>query len=881
MAPSAQSPSRRQRWQAILLALLCSLGFLRESLLPDRALVPYPPELFDVVRAEAIAKGTFDAADAHRGNTGGGDKYLQSLCWDRIMQDRLRAGELPLWTRDIVSGAPFVPQMAQVYEPINLLLLLLPGVGWYGWWFLIHQVLFGFLCYLFLRRLDCGHGGALLGVVAAVLGLWTQCKIHHNVILTAALPLWPMLSGVFDLVRAELTPRRRWRTIAGLSLWSGISWLSGFAVVSLQVTYLTVAFAGVLTWQRPRGQRLRPLVGVGIGLLLGGLLSFAHMIPVLQASMVSARDSSWNPTFLAAHGLEWDHALSLLWPDLLSWPADVFYPDPQNALADATRMPWTQLLLLSEPLSPVTGNPFQSWVETSYAVGTAPLACAVLALFDRARRTQCWFFAAAGLLAFGFATADEPWLSLARFVPGIGSADLRRLLFTTAMALVVLSALGADRLLAAGRRCIVITVLGLIAAASIAALCWLLVHRTDEDFTRGIAELFAADADHHLVQQAQGNVELIVAQMKSAQAAGELAVNWNALFVTGLRGLLVTGALIAALFVLRARWRTAAIVTITAVDLLLTGLGPMQTVPAERVTTAPAVVTPMFAAAAPNGVRPRLGRLAAPTESRIASWYPGNLPGCHGLEDATGYNPLPAARFEEFFEAIEPNRRRQDEASMGRKVNVAFGGAGVGAFHDPASLNHPLCDLFGIRFILTREQAPAGTVLLDRTPPSTGDYRLFERLTVLPRATFVREVDVVTDRQQRLRLLGDRERDVARRIVLEDAGAIVPAALVSAHADVQIVEHRDERVVIAVAADADGYLRLADPYDAGWTATVDGIDAPVLPADHYLRAVYVGPGRHEVVFRYDSLRVRWPRYVSLAALLAVLLLASGWLGRRR
>jgi uncharacterized membrane protein YfhO len=88
-------------------------------------------------------------------------------------------------------------------------------------------------------------------------------------------------------------------------------------------------------------------------------------------------------------------------------------------------------------------------------------------------------------------------------------------------------------------------------------------------------------------------------------------------------------------------------------------------------------------------------------------------------------------------------------------------------------------------------------------------------------------------------------------------------------------------VVVRVDTDADGYLRLADPYDPGWRATIDGEPTAVFAADHYLRAVYVPAGRHEVVFTFDALRVRWPRYASLAALLAMLLWIAGPPWRRR
>jgi hypothetical protein len=874
VAPASESPPARQHLQALLLALVCAVLFLRDGLWPGRALVPFPPEQFDVVRAEATAAGRFDPVDAARGNAAGADKYLQSLCWDRVLHDRLRAGETPRWTRDIAAGVPFVPQMAQVYEPVNLLLLLLPSTEWYGVWYLLHLVLFGWLAWWFLRRLGCHHGSALLGLVAAVLGLWTQCKVHHNVILTAALPLWPMLAAVHALVaegRAGVAGRR---AIGALSLWTGIAWLSGFAVVSLQVSYLVVGFAALLAWQRPRGERLRPLLAVAAGLGLGGVLSLAHMLPVLLASATSSRASGFDPVMLAANGLEWDHALGALWPDLLCWAGDVFHADPGGADRFVTRMPWSQLVLLAQPLHPITQSAFQSWVETSFAVGTAPLACAALAFGDRRHRAAAAFFAGAALLAFGFACADEPFLSLARFVPGLAAADLRRSLFTVAMGLVVLTALGADALLAGARRWPAWLLLAVVAAGALLGLWFAADHADEPSFTAGTAELFVADRDHPVVQQIGGDVQQAIAFVQRSSEPGEWRHNRDHLQATAWRALLAAAAA-AVLLWRRGRGPVLAIaLAATAAELLHAGLGTVQTVPAERVATPPVAMAPVLAAAEPNGVRPRLVRLAAATESRIASWYPGNLPGYHGIEDATGYNPLPSARFERYFTLLEPDRAG--------KVSVAFGGAGVGALHDAASLRHPLADLFGIRFVLTREDVPVGAELVDRTPPGTGGFRVLERTTALPRATFVREVDLVPPGGDLAAVLGRSDRPVRARMVLEDPDAPkpTPAAPADVTSEVTVREHRDERVVVAVRTSHDGYLRLADPYDAGWRATVDGAPTPVFAADHYLRAVFVPAGAHEVVFTYDAPRVLWPERLALLALLVVVGLWFAPLRRR-
>ena len=865
-------PTRRQHLSALALAFLCAVLFLRDGLLPGRALVPHPVELFDVHMAEAIGNGTFDPATAYRGNLGMADKYMQSLCWDRVMQDRFAAAEWPRWTRDIGSGAPFVPQMAQPWQPINLLLLFLPSEQWYGWWYLVHLVLFGYFAWVFLRRLGCRHASALFGLVAAVLGTWTQCKLHHNVILTAALSVWPMLTAVHDLVAAPGAGAVRLRTIGWLALWTGLSWSSGFVVVSLQATWLAMLWSLFLAVRKPRGERLRGLLPVGLGLALGGALATANMLPILMAAEVAARSGVFDLQRLADHGLEWDHALSLCWPDLFSWAADRIYePRPDEPFQCYTHTPWSQLVLFAQPLSPADGSAFQSWVETSFSIGAAGLGCVCLALFDQSRRTVVAFFAAGALLAFGIATADRPFLWLAAIVPGLGAGDLRRLLFVVATCLVVLSALGADALLCARPRWPLRALLGTVAAASLVAVFWLQQNAEPEAFVHAYARLYAADAGHPDVIKLGGTAELIAAKVIEVAAPGEVQQNQHMLATTAWRALVAALVAIAATF-LRPQKCMLVLTALSAVELLHTGLGPVQSVPARSVATPPKVLLPVLAAPAQNGVRPRLQRLVVDRGAPNVAALPGNFPGYLGIEDASAYNPLSPARFEEFFNAIEPDRPG--------KHDVDHAGAGVGSFHDPISLGHPLCDLFGIRFVLTRSDVEAREGLEDRTPPGTGGYRLLERTTTLPRATFVREIDVLTDKNERLAVLHDWNRDVRHRVVLEDPTCKRPAGMDAGEPFVAIDEHRDERVAVTVRTQADGYLRLHDPYDAGWRVSVDGAEQTLYVADHYLRAVYVPRGDHTVVFTYDGARVVWPLRVSLMALVIVVVLLCQGLRRQ-
>ncbi len=322
------------------------------------------------------------------------------------------------------------------------------------------------------------------------------------------------------------------------------------------------------------------------------------------------------------------------------------------------------------------------------------------------------------------------------------------------------------------------------------------------------------------------------------------------------------------------RFTATILILVTLAELLYLGQGSIVTVANARVTTPPAILGPVLDTTQANGVRPRLQRLMPPTDpDPLNTPAIPNMAGFWGVEDLAGYSPLPNARMEEFFLALEPN----DPA--GQKVDVVLGGAGVRSLRDSNSLTHPLSDLIGIEWILTPLQLDLPN-LTDRTPAELSRaYRLYQRSGSLPRATFVRHVEVIEDPAKRLRTLADRSRNLRDTVILETAQAPIPSPGATAGAaQVTIRKHADEVVVIDVDTPADGYLRLADPYDAGWTAEVDGTATPVYPADHYFRAVYLEAGKHQLVFRYNGLEVKAPQWISLGAILGLFL--TLWLSRR-
>ena len=859
---SVPAPTLRERLAALALALACAVAFLGEALLPGRALVPHPPELLDVAMAESIAAGRHDATEMLRGNVGQGDKYWQSACWNRVLADGLAQGTIPGWTRAIGGGAPFLPQMAQPFQPVNALLLVLPPEQAYGWSWLLQQVLCGCLAWSFLRRLGCGQGGALFGLVAASLGTWTQCKLHHDVVLTAALGLWPMLTATWMLVAVRTPAPRRW--IAWLALWTGQSWSSGFPIVSAFGTWLVLAWAAWLAGTTD-GTRWRGLGRIAVGLALGAALAAATLVPVLAAHAESARRAEHAPAVLRDTTLEADHLLTLAWPDLFCRADDFVTAAPAAATPHAiTRPLWSQLLLLAE--LPPGSQGGHGLVETSFAPGLVALALATLAFARRRRGHPAWFFGAATLVAFGFAAGVPPLTKLGELLPGLDAGNVRRSLVVAGMGLVVLAGLGADALAHACRRRVAQGLLAAVALTSLVAVVWTGQTPDDNSFTRSMAGLACLDTAAPWVKAVHGDADQLAAAMLAAAAPGEAWHNHDAVLLTAGRAL--TLALIAFALLLRTQRPVPWLIALAALELLHLGRHAVVIVAAERVTTPPRVLAPLVEATPKHGERPRLARLTVADAHRVDAALPGNFPGSLGLEDASFYSPLAPRRGLDFFRAIEPQKPGRPD--------VIHGTSGFGAFHDARSLQHPLCDLFGIRFVLTHDAVAPATGLVDRTPPGTGGWHLLERTTTLPRATFLHTVDLLPERTQRLQALAHPDRDVARRVVLEDAAAPAVEPAPTQPATVSLVQHTDEHVAVRVATEAAGWLRLADPFDAGWQATIDGTATPIFVADHWLRAVHVPRGEHVVAFTWVGPYGAWPERTSLAALLLSL-----WLLRYR
>lgn len=211
------------------------------------------------------------------------------------------------------------------------------------------------------------------------------------------------------------------------------------------------------------------------------------------------------------------------------------------------------------------------------------------------------------------------------------------------------------------------------------------------------------------------------------------------------------------------------------------------------------------------------------------------------------------------FEAIVSDR-------MVRYANLAGGFVrpeGRGLIY--AEFDSPLLDTAGVRYLfLPFAMEPPRRW---RRIGEWGELRLYENPAAMPRAWLATGWKGAPDVDTASGL-------VATADVIEGAGDSPPAGRA---AGVVWQERSPDRHRLTVEAPAKSWLIVADAYDSGWVAEVDGQPAEIRPANVAFRAVELAPGPHTVTFRFRPDSVR--KGLAGSAAFLVLLLALGLIRR--
>ncbi len=170
------------------------------------------------------------------------------------------------------------------------------------------------------------------------------------------------------------------------------------------------------------------------------------------------------------------------------------------------------------------------------------------------------------------------------------------------------------------------------------------------------------------------------------------------------------------------------------------------------------------------------------------------------------------------------------------------------------SCEQEACTLEGITLVDVQSGAFHSLVPGNYRLIHSGDVKIYENSNVLPRAFFPRRWIWSPDVSASLEIMRDPAFDGRKTAVLvgDPSAAAQQETITTATGSAAITGYQPERVIVETESDTGGLLVLTDAHYPGWRAAVDGEPAPLYQTDGLFRGVFVPPGKHEVVFEYES-----------------------------
>ncbi len=671
---------------------------------------------------------------ATRYNANLNDVATQIAPWAKAVRMAWKEGALPLRDRWNGCGTPLAANgQSAAFSPFSFLMMLLPLA--HAFTLLVAVKLFLAACgmWLWLVELKASRQAALFGAVSFALSFAMTPWLLFPD--TSVICLWPWALFATELLQDEAVRSRGFQALLAVLL---LGLLSGHAESAAS----GAAFAGLWLLARWRARELRDpktffrLAGLAV-VAAAGLTAF-FLVPHLLAIQAS------NRAILAAQPF-WKPVFPYL-PHGPIWSNGFLTPFFPRILGDAVH-------------SPMVGGGTGSFPEMAQGYfGIAGWACALLLLRPgRPRSRTSWTLALPLLSGFGAATGLWPFQEILAGIPGLRMMFPLRFFVWLPVAGAAIAALELDRLradLSRSRRS-VFFFLCLIA---------------------GLAFFALATFSHFAPLHA---------------ASGGLPSQRNAITLVLIT---LAGAALAVLF---AAWRPAALRTLPVLLTLVTGAELLRQGQRLYQFGSPAKFfpeTPLIAF-----LRARPGPFRVLGEG--STLFP-NSNVFAGLEDIRTHDAVERRDYVEFLDA----HCGYDPAAYFKFIR---------------DVNAPALDLLNVKYLVCEPgRAPPGQKW--RTVYSASDGSVFENLSALPRVFAPRRLPPDGERNDRVFLSDYREMtntaSFRTRVLPGDGQALVLASLVQ---------------------------------DGGWSAKDEtGQSLPTERAWGPFLALRLPPGEHAVYLRY-------------------------------
>lgn len=751
-----------------------------------------------------------------------------------------QARELPLWNPWSFAGTPFLadPQAGVLYPP-NWLLLPFDAGTQLGLFLFLHVAWGGLGVAVLLRRVRVpATVAALAGAAFVVNGFFAKHFGQPPFLAAASWIPWVLVASLDVLER----PTRR--TSVRLALVGAGLFLAGQPQIALLAAYAALLVTGVTATRgvsrSPAGDRAVELeriavpskawatilVALAAAGALAVLLVSAQLLPTLELARRSARaDLPFASVLSGAF-----HPV-----DAIRFVVEEFFGTPLR------NDEWAYLFPRGD------GFYLRTQINSIFA-GTPIFLLALYGMTSKRTRGPAApftvLFVVSVLIAFGTPLARLAFAAL----PGFSFARLDRAGSLVVLAQFIPAGLAAADLATSSGRARRAFGLAVIIAAALGAL---VVARAGTELPRLLGAPSPTPLDAALLSGVTTRTVLCAAFAAGTGLAFLLPASRVA-------SLLPLGLAVAQLFLFASAYR-----------------GDRR--PEDVFAPAPGIERLRLLLeedGAHGGARlVRFGRDLPVRPYAISSVLPPSTNVPYELRDLQGYNALADRALGETLERATGESLFSWGIWTGRRIVEP---------EEARSLEHPLLDALAVRAACGASiPAAQGWVAV----PCEG-FALARNLEALPRVRLQPTGRGVTRAELDL-AIGAGNLDPAREVLWVGNGSVGEAdgrpapTAAGAPADVDVQIDAWNRLIARTRAEREAVLVVADSFDPGWLATVDGNAVPILPAWGVVRCVVVPAGAHVVEMRYRPRSFRIGVGLSLAGwLIAGWALAAPGLGRR-
>ena len=190
---------------------------------------------------------------------------------------------------------------------------------------------------------------------------------------------------------------------------------------------------------------------------------------------------------------------------------------------------------------------------------------------------------------------------------------------------------------------------------------------------------------------------------------------------------------------------------------------------------------------------------------------------------------------------------------------------------EPVPVNWNVVNLLNAKYIVTNQRLPE-TRLEQLVSFTEQNLFAYKNPSVLPRAFFVGEYQVIADGKERLKYLNNPSFNPAQRAILEEDLAETIGTPDSSK--IQITKYSPEEITLEIFTDKTTLLVLSEIYyPQGWRAFLDDTrELKIYKTNHLLRSLVIPAGRHSVKLTFHPRSYYAGLQISLFSLIVIYLI---------